>query len=133
MLLHGIQRGFRDADLRRGLLVFGSCVIQLLLRDQPRSFFGSLLQTGVFSVHRGVGRFGADYLALCAGDIRLAVADLGLSALYLVLQLRNFQQSQHFALTNPIADIDFDPANVSRDFGVKIHLLIGLKLARDRK
>jgi hypothetical protein len=61
------------------------------------------------------------------------VADLGLSALYLVLQLGNFEQSQDFALTNAVADIDFDPANISRDFGVKIHLLIGLKLTGNRK
>jgi hypothetical protein len=61
------------------------------------------------------------------------VADLGLSALYLILQLRDFQQSQDFALTNAVPDIDFDPANVSRDFGVKIHLLIGLKLTGNRK
>jgi hypothetical protein len=56
------------------------------------------------------------------------VADLRLSALHLVLQLWNFQQSQDFALTNAVAYIDFDPADISRDFGVKIHLLIGLKL-----
>jgi hypothetical protein len=56
------------------------------------------------------------------------VADLGLSALYLILQLWDFQQSQDFALTNAVADIDFDPANISRDFGVEIHLLIGLEL-----
>jgi hypothetical protein len=56
------------------------------------------------------------------------VADLSLSALHLVLQLWNFQQSQDFALTNAVADIDFDPADISRDFGMKIHLLIGLEL-----
>jgi hypothetical protein len=56
------------------------------------------------------------------------VADLGLSALYLILQLWDFQQSQDLALTNAVAYIDFDPANISRDFGMKVHLLIGLEL-----
>ena len=113
LLLHGIQRGLRDADLGRGLLVFGACVIQLLLCDQPWSFFGSFFQTGVFSVQRGVRRLRADDLALCASDIRLTVADLGLSALHLILQLWDFQQSQDFALTNAVAYIDFDPADIS--------------------
>ncbi len=131
LFLRGVERGFGDADLCRRLLVFGSRVVQLLLRDQPRSFFGSFFQTGVLSVHRGVRRLGADDLALCASDIRLAVADLGLSALHLVLQLWDFKQSQDLALTNAVANVDFDPANISRDFGVKIHLLIGLKLAGD--
>jgi hypothetical protein len=111
----------------------GSRVIQLLLGDQAWSFFGSFFQTGIFSVQCGIRRLGADDLALCASDIRLAVADLGLRALHLVLQLRNFEQSQDFAQTNAVAYIDFDPANISRDFGVKIHLLIGLKLTGNRK
>jgi hypothetical protein len=46
----------------------------------------------------------------------------------LILEFWDFQKSQDFALTNAVADIDFDPANISRDFGVKIHLLIGLEL-----
>jgi hypothetical protein len=70
---------------------------------------------------------------LCASDIRLTVADLGLSALHLILQLWDFQQSQDFALTNAVAYIYFDPANISRDFGVKIHLLIGLELTGNGK
>jgi hypothetical protein len=51
----------------------------------------------------------------------------------LILQLRDFQQSQDLALTNAVADIDFDPADISRHFGVKIHLLIGLKLTGNGK
>jgi hypothetical protein len=61
------------------------------------------------------------------------VADLGLSALHLILEFWDFQKSQDFALTNAVPDIDFDPANVSRDFGVKIHLLIGQELTGNRK
>jgi hypothetical protein len=61
------------------------------------------------------------------------VADLGPSALYLILQFWDFQQSQDFALTNAVANIDFDPADISRDFGVEIHLLIGLKLTSNRQ
>jgi hypothetical protein len=133
LLLHGVERGLGSPNLCCRLLVFGSRVIQLLFRDQPWSFFGSFFQTGVLRVHRGVRRLGADDLALCASNIRLAVANLGLRALDLVLQLWDFQKSQDFALTNAVAYIDFDPANISRDFGVKIHLLIGLKLTGNRE
>jgi hypothetical protein len=55
--------------------------------------------------------------------------NIGLRSLYLVLQLRHFERSQNFPLSHEVADVDLDPANVSGDFGVKIDLLVWLKLA----
>jgi len=95
------------------LLVFGACVIQLLLCDQPWSFFGSFFQT-VYSACSAEYVDSALTTSLCARVISdWTVADLGLSALHLILQLWDFQQSQDFALTNAVAYIDFDPADIS--------------------
>jgi len=55
-------------------------------------FLWKLLPDGCIQRAARVRRLRADDLALCASDIRLTVADLGLSALHLILQLWDFQQ-----------------------------------------
>jgi hypothetical protein len=42
---------------------------------------------------------------------------------------RHFERSQDFPFPHEVADVDLDRANVPRDFGVKIYLLVWLKLA----
>jgi hypothetical protein len=59
--------------------------------------------------------------------------NVSLRALKLVLQFRHFELCENLALMDLVSDIDAYPANVAGDLGVKIDLLIRLKLTGDYK
>src|SRR5260370_38476995 len=46
-------------------------------------------------------------------------------------QLRDFQNSEHLAFLNVIANIHVDPPDVAPAFGMNIHILKGLEFAGD--
>src|SRR5208282_4399358 len=60
---------------------------------------------------------------LCAVNRVLAAPDVGLRSHHLRAQLRHFQNRQNLSCFHLVAHIHIDFADISRDFGMNIHLL----------
>ena len=60
-------------------------------------------------------------------DFLLTASHPGPCALQLGHEFRHFQHSQYLASLYPVAYIDIDLANVTRDLGVDFDLLVGKK------
>src|SRR5260370_11760707 len=70
-------------------------------------------------------------IALDAAYFLLRMAHCGIGPGKWGRQLRDFQNSEHLAFLDVIADIHVDHADVARDFGMNIHILKGLEFAGD--
>ena len=82
-------------------------------------------------MQRSIVRLITCHIVGCSNDLRLRLAHARLRALHLRLQLWHIQHSQHLALLYLVTNVDVDAANIARDFGMKLDLLVGKKLACD--
>ena len=133
MFLRRRHRRFGRIHLRLRRQILGLCIVQFLLRNQPRPSLGRLLQPFRLSVQSRVFRLGAIDLVLRPRDLFFALLQLKHCLLQLRLQLRHFQNRQRLALMHDVADIHIDARHVAANLGVHIHNLVGLELTGQRQ
>jgi hypothetical protein len=109
--------------------IFRLGVVQFLLSDQAGLGFRCLLHTSVVRVQSSIFSLRPGHIVLSADDFILSLTHCGNRPLHLRLQLGNFKDGDRLPFPDLVPYIHVNVLDESRDFGMNIDHLVGLKLA----